>query len=706
MQRKYVSMAVGVVALMGIGSMVWSTRRTPTPVPQRTPTPELGALTPLVQKSPPARQKALTHLTAKGTGVERHRAKYLLAVDSLAQGDPKTALNLLTDLEQEYPLLTAQILWQQARAYQKKGNLSAAQTRWQKIIEHYPDQELAAEALIALGRTQEAMERYPAHPQVVALVQKELASQPNDRHLLLHLARHGLHLPNLTIYLDRLTHLHRSQLTPDEWQAIGFAYWEKQSYLKAGRAYLFAPLTAEHLYRVARGHQLGGRTTEAVGYYQDLLRQYSETPQGVLALHQLSVLAPPPQRDQYFQQLQQRDNERAARILWERLPLWQQAGQTQRVSQTRTELLSRYAQTQAAANLRWELAQEEQQRGNLRQAMHYAEGILEHGSHSPVAPKAGFWLGEWARQLGQPERAKAAYTQVVNQYPDSYYAWRSAVRLGWPVGDFTGVLQLQPKVQTQRAMLTLLSGSPTLQELYRLGEYQDAWEQWQLEFQERQQPTLADQLTDGLMRVEVGERLDGLFMLATLERRVQTEADQQQYAQIQREPAYWQALYPLAFWPSVPEAAAQYGLNPLLVTALIRQESRFEPGITSSAGAVGLMQVLPETGDWIAGKLKRPPFQLTQPQDNLLAGTWFLQYTDGLYNQNAMLAVASYNAGPGNVDAWVKRLGSGDWDGFVERIPFPETQDYVRQVFGNYWNYLRLYNPEVCERVNPHLCVS
>ncbi|MEN9234269.1 MAG: transglycosylase SLT domain-containing protein [Gloeomargarita sp. DG02_1_bins_92] len=706
MKRKEAGLAAGVVALVVGGGMWWFNRRPPAVVPPNRPAPELGALTPLVQQSPPARQKALTHLTAKGNGVERQRAKYLLAVDALAQGNPKQALHLLTDLEQEYPLLTAQILWQQARAYQKKGNLPAAQTRWERIIAEYPDQELAAEALIALGRIQEAKERYPAHPQVVAWVQKELESQPYDRTLLVHLARYGLHLPNLPIYLDRLTHAHRGQLSPAEWQAIAFAYWEKQSYLKAGRAYLFAPLTAEHLYRVARGHQLGGRIREAIGYYQDVLQQYSETPQGLLALHQLSVLAPPPQRDQYFQQLQQRDPERSARVLWERLPLWQQAGQTQRVSQVRTELLSRYAQTQAAGQLRWELAQAEQQRGNLRQAMYYAEGILEHSPHSPLAPQAGFWLGEWARQLGQNDRAQAAYTQVVKQYPDSYYAWRAAVRLGWPVGDFQGVLQMQPPVQTQRATLPLLSGSPTLQELYRLGEYRDAWEQWQLEFTERQQPSLADQLTDGLLRLGVGERLDGLFMLTTLERRVQTETEQQQYTQIRQEPAYWQALYPLAFWPTVPAAAQRYGLNPLLVTALIRQESRFEPQITSSAGAVGLMQVLPETGDWIAGQLQRPPFQLTQPADNLQAGTWFLQYTNGLYDQNALLAVASYNAGPGNVDAWLKRFGRGDWDGFVERIPFPETQDYVRQVFGNYWNYLRLYNPEVCGRVNPHLCLS
>ncbi|MEN9228977.1 MAG: lytic transglycosylase domain-containing protein, partial [Gloeomargarita sp. HHBFW_bins_205] len=195
-------------------------------------------------------------------------------------------------------------------------------------------------------------------------------------------------------------------------------------------------------------------------------------------------------------------------------------------------------------------------------------------------------------------------------------------------------------------------------------------------------------------------------MLSTLERRVQTPEDRQQYEQVRRQPAYWQALYPLAYWSEVQQAAKQHGLNPLLVTAVIRQESRFEPEIVSSAGAVGLMQVLPETGNWIAEKLQRSPFDLTQPWENLLAGTWFLQYTNGLYHHNGLLAVASYNAGPGNVDAWVQRFGQGGWDAFVENIPFPETQDYVRQVFGNYWNYLRLYNPEVCQRINPHLCGS
>jgi soluble lytic murein transglycosylase len=133
----------------------------------------------------------------------------------------------------------------------------------------------------------------------------------------------------------------------------------------------------------------------------------------------------------------------------------------------------------------------------------------------------------------------------------------------------------------------------------------------------------------------------------------------------------------------------------------MRQESRFEPKIKSVAGATGLMQVMPDTGKWIASKIKvdNKTLDLENPNDNIMLGTWYLNYTHERYNNNSMLAIASYNAGPGNVSRWLQTLPNQDPDEFVEAIPFNETRNYVRQVFGNYWNYLRLYNPEISNLV-------
>jgi len=132
---------------------------------------------------------------------------------------------------------------------------------------------------------------------------------------------------------------------------------------------------------------------------------------------------------------------------------------------------------------------------------------------------------------------------------------------------------------------------------------------------------------------------------------------------------------------------------------LIRQESRFMPNITSSAGAKGLMQVMPDTGAWIAKQIKLKEYQLAEPDDNIKLGTWYLDYTHDEYANNSMLAVASYNAGPGAVGGWIARKGMGDPDQFVEAIPYDETRGYVKSVFENYWNYLRLYNPEISQKL-------
>lgn len=132
----------------------------------------------------------------------------------------------------------------------------------------------------------------------------------------------------------------------------------------------------------------------------------------------------------------------------------------------------------------------------------------------------------------------------------------------------------------------------------------------------------------------------------------------------------------------------------------MRQESRFEKDIKSPVGATGLMQIMPETGAWIAPQINIKEYSLTDPEDNIKMGTWYLNYTHDTYNDNSMLAIASYNAGPGNVSNWISRYSLADIDEFVENIPFPETKNYVETVFGNYWNYVELYDPKIEEKLN------
>jgi soluble lytic murein transglycosylase len=137
---------------------------------------------------------------------------------------------------------------------------------------------------------------------------------------------------------------------------------------------------------------------------------------------------------------------------------------------------------------------------------------------------------------------------------------------------------------------------------------------------------------------------------------------------------YLRARYPLEYEHIVSTHARNYDLDPTVLAAVIYAESRFDPDVESSAGAVGLMQLLPETAKGIAlrtGGAKFVVSDLRDPEINVRYGSWYLNHLRGRYDGDMRLALAAYHAGQGNVDGWLARGGG---------IAFPETRAYVDEV--------------------------
>ncbi len=155
------------------------------------------------------------------------------------------------------------------------------------------------------------------------------------------------------------------------------------------------------------------------------------------------------------------------------------------------------------------------------------------------------------------------------------------------------------------------------------------------------------------------------------------------------QPAWFERLrYPLRYEEFVKGHADNYGLRPELVAAVIYQESRFDPSARSSSGAVGLMQLLPETGQGIAdrtGGRAWKPADLLEPELNIRYGSWYLHHLLDKYG-NERLALAAYNAGQTNVDRWLDDGGG---------IRFAETRHYVTQVEKLSRIYARAYASEL-----------
>jgi soluble lytic murein transglycosylase len=132
----------------------------------------------------------------------------------------------------------------------------------------------------------------------------------------------------------------------------------------------------------------------------------------------------------------------------------------------------------------------------------------------------------------------------------------------------------------------------------------------------------------------------------------------------------------------IRQQAADKDLDPALIAAVIYEESRFRDQ-TSHAGARGLMQITPETADFIARRSGGNRFvqeDLATPQINIAYGSYFLRYLIDHYGGNETLAIAAYNAGQTNVDRWVARAGGPGGFDSARHIPFPETRAYVENV--------------------------
>ena len=155
--------------------------------------------------------------------------------------------------------------------------------------------------------------------------------------------------------------------------------------------------------------------------------------------------------------------------------------------------------------------------------------------------------------------------------------------------------------------------------------------------------------------------------------------------------------HPRPFWYYVRRWGKKHRVDPMLIFALIRQESQFNPRAISSADALGLMQIIPPTAAQVAGwlRLRNPTRKsMLQPNLNIRLGSRYLAYLLKRYRGRVAHAIAAYNAGPMRVDRWKRRHKDRPIDEWVEEIPFDETRDYVKRVLSGYIGYRTRYGTD------------
>lgn len=158
------------------------------------------------------------------------------------------------------------------------------------------------------------------------------------------------------------------------------------------------------------------------------------------------------------------------------------------------------------------------------------------------------------------------------------------------------------------------------------------------------------------------------------------------------------AAHPVQYEQLVERAALENGLEEAQIYAVILCESSYREQVVSSAGAMGLMQIMPDTGRWIAGKFGEEEIftdqMLFEPETNIKYGCWFLGWLNGRFEGDLDTVTAAYHAGAGNVDKWLKDAQYSADGRTIDSTPYPATNSYIEKVHAAYEVYKEILSDE------------
>jgi len=407
------------------------------------------------------------------------------------------------------------------------------------------------------------------------------------------------------------------------------------------------------------------------------------------------------------------DHPRAAEALWKVAQSLERTGELEAAARAYLDCSTRYPYSDYGPAALFKSGIQSYRLNELAEAAAAWDTLANVYPTSAYRPAALMWLGKVRLLQGDQQAARAYFDQAAASDPRGYYGLRAAelgVALTTTLPIFTPT-RYDPgqKTADQREAESWLATWLGLENTERLSEFQDTLaadprlqrgsELWRLglfdaakwELEALRNATRQDALAQ--YRLALLFRDLGLYRSSILcAARVISLASESGLSEV---PAFIQRLaYPNYYEELVLENAAINNLDPLLLFALIRQESLFESLATSSASAHGLMQVIPSTGAELHAELGWPPgyetADLYRPYVSLRFGTHYLARQRDRFDGRMEVALAAYNGGPSNARLWLNAAGD-DPDLFVELITLDESRLYIQRIKEHLAVYRKLY---------------
>ncbi len=635
---------------------------------------------------------------------------------------------LYQHVSERYPTspLAVRSAYRRAAALLESYAYAAAAEALEKFLRDNPRSEFCPDAGIGLGRALTAEADLPravrAYQDVWINYPGVLSDQGVER-ALAEFRASGVEVPKFTS--DELYERGRNLFRTGQYEKAVNTFTKV---LEAGPDY---PHRADVLCRLGIAQFNIGRRTDAVATLEKMVREHphdQRVPEalywigksyGNLGEREKGIKAFQKILDSYY------ESEWADDALFLTANIYRDANDLKKALSYYSRLTKEYPDSKFADSAVWWKAWTYYNAGDYQKADHALQELVDRYPRSFLVGQARYWQGRVAEKTGNTQKAGEYYGKVLKRAPYTYYGYRSAERLKNIGGSdaeartdasidlnpvceeglyHEDILHMSgeddgPPAWTGEA-LTTLSADPALRKslelLYLNMKTEAAAELWSLHDRVPRKRGLLLGMSKTFF--ELGDYYRSLILvLRNYDSYLDGEARQ-------TPEDFWLLAYPQGYWDSIAAYSRKYGQDPYFVAAIIREESQFHAEALSPAGARGVMQVMPATGERIARTIKMRGFdqsRLFDPDTAINLGTWYISYLMRRFRGDPLFVAAAYNAGPEAVTAWLSRKGrDSERDEFVESIPYSETRGYVKKVLRNYAEYKRIYG-KTSQKMSP-----
>ncbi|HIJ81988.1 MAG TPA: transglycosylase SLT domain-containing protein [Desulfuromonadales bacterium] len=633
---------------------------------------------------------------------------FIMGVAALRSGKPDEALPLLMQAEQKLPLLADYATLYQAEALLKLKKYQDASAMAASVAAKYPTSQqlrrsvkLYADIFVEAGDCKGALtamqafaEKYPSGADAVdalyhvARCREELGDKSGAMQAYNSIWLNNPAAPQAGKADERMKNMEKSgvkgvSLSAEDLLKRALSLYSQNRYAEALRNLDTALAVAQTPPLVSRIELRKGLTLYRLRQYKQAEKQFAKV--AVSTLHDVSSEArfwhaKALERQEHSERVvvaylelaaEGKKQEFADDALMEAAGLRRTLGQFAEAAKLFEQFAVRFPESKFISRAAWEAGWCRYLEGNYPTAIESFKKLLKDDSQRE---KCLYWLARAYENSNSPDAA-SYYRTLLDEFPAGFYAtWHR---------DQKGIRDIREPLGARNAIaeLPLLTGFDKPRMLASLGLIDEARAELSAL---RKKNGEKKGLFPGLARIYLEMRdYSSAIPLFMQNRPIPWEKGSL---------PLWTAGYPLDYTELVSRNAALNNLSEALVYALIRAESAFSPAIRSSAGAIGLMQMMPATAQQTAREKGHfDPQRLTIPEVNIRLGTKHLHDLMKSYNNDVVFVAAAYNAGSGAVERWRKNLKELKKDEFIESIPYQETRDYVKKVYASAAIYRQLY---------------